>query len=137
MVKPSDPKIVPRQIKSCGIDFIFWINTTPENSFDRMLGRRWIDNKVVSVYDDVDPDLLKEGEKSSAVAMRNHFKLINKNKLQEWFSLFGFKATDSENIYNSWHEVEGNNNTENLMTEMLGKIEYALNIKEKEKLGLK
>jgi hypothetical protein len=85
----------------------------------------------------VDPDLLKEGEKSSAVAMRNHFKLINKNKLQEWFSLFGFKATDSENIYNSWYEVEGNNNTENLMTEMLGKIEYALNIKEKEKLGLK
>jgi hypothetical protein len=29
-----------------------------------MLGRRWIDNKVVSVYDDVDPDLLKEGEKA-------------------------------------------------------------------------
>lgn len=102
-----------------------------------MLGRRWIENKVVSVYDDVDPDLLKEGEKASAVAMKNHFKLMNKGKLQDWFSLFGFQAPDSQSIYHSWHELEGNDNAENLMTQMLAKIEQALNIKEKEKEGLK
>lgn len=102
-----------------------------------MLGRRWIDNKVVSVYDDVDPDLLREGEKASAVAMKNHFKLMNKSKLQNWFSLFGFQAPDSESIYNSWHELQGNNNAENLMNQMLSKIQEALNIKEKEKAGIK
>jgi len=26
-----------------------------------MLGRRWINDQVVNIYDEVDPDLLKEG----------------------------------------------------------------------------
>jgi hypothetical protein len=81
LVKPNDPKIVERQTKGCGIDFVWWINVSAENSFDRMLGRRWINEQVVNIYDEVDPDMLKEGEKASALAMRNHFKLKNKLKL--------------------------------------------------------
>lgn len=46
-----------------------------------MLGRRWINEQVVNIYDEVDPDMLKEGEKASALAMRNHFKLKNKLRL--------------------------------------------------------
>jgi hypothetical protein len=35
------------------------VNVSPANSFDRMLGRRWIDENVVNIYDDIDPDHLK------------------------------------------------------------------------------
>jgi hypothetical protein len=61
--------------------------------------------------------------------MKNHFKLMNKSKLQDWFSLFGFQVPNSENIYNSWHELEGNDNAENLMSQILSKIQEALTIK--------
>lgn len=57
-----------------------------------MLGRRWIKDKVVNIYDEVDPEHLKEGEKASALAMRNHFKLKNKNALENWFNLFGIQV---------------------------------------------
>jgi hypothetical protein len=54
---------------------------------------------------------------------------MNKSKLQDWFSLFGFQVPNSENIYNSWHELEGNDNAENLMSQILSKIQEALTIK--------
>lgn len=62
-----------------------------------MLGRRWVNEQVVNIYDEVDPDTLREGEKASALAMRNHFKLKNKPKLEDWFSLFGIKI-EAENV---------------------------------------
>ena len=38
---------------------------------------------------EVDPELLKEGEKAGALIMNNQFKAKNRSKIQEWFSLFG------------------------------------------------
>jgi hypothetical protein len=46
-----------------------------------MLGRRWIGTTEVHINDDIEPYNLREGEKASALAMRNHFKLKNKDKL--------------------------------------------------------
>ncbi len=65
-------------MRECGIDFVWWIDTSVENSVDRMLGRRWIDGKQVHINDDIEPYNLKEKEKASALVIKNHFKLKNK-----------------------------------------------------------
>lgn len=54
-----------------------------------MLGRRMIGDQVVHINEDVEPFELKEGKKSAALVINNHFKLNNKENLHEWFSLFG------------------------------------------------
>lgn len=84
-----------------------------------MLGRRWIGNDIVSIYDDVDPDLLKEGEKSSALAMRSQFKLANKEKLENWFSLFGLPTAEASR--NCWEAIDGNVEKDALLSKVLEK----------------
>jgi adenylate kinase family enzyme len=42
LVKGTSSRVVERRVRECGIDFVWWIDVTAENSLDRMLGRRWI-----------------------------------------------------------------------------------------------
>jgi hypothetical protein len=89
LVKSSESKIITRQMRECGVDFVWWVEVSKENSFDRMLGRRWIGETEVHIEDDISPYQLKEGQKAAALAMRNQFKSQNKDKLYGWFSMFG------------------------------------------------
>ena len=82
LVKGTESKIIERKVRTCGIDFVWWIDVTVENSLDRMLGRRWIGNDEVHISDNIDPEDLKEGEKASALVMKNHFKSKNKNQMK-------------------------------------------------------
>lgn len=59
LVKGTESKILERKIRGCGIDFVWWIDVSIENSLDRMLGRRWIDNTEVHINDDVKPEKLR------------------------------------------------------------------------------
>lgn len=59
LVKRTEHKLVKRTVKECGIDFVWWIEVTPENSLDRMLGRRWIGSQEVHINNDVEPYQLK------------------------------------------------------------------------------
>ena len=59
LVKHTEHKLVKRKVRECGIDFVWWIDVTPENSLDRMLGRRWIGNQEVHINSDVEPYQLK------------------------------------------------------------------------------
>ena len=45
LVKGTKSKVVERRVRECGIDFVWWIDVSTENSLDRMLGRRWIGEK--------------------------------------------------------------------------------------------
>ena len=133
LARPSEARIVARQVRGCGLDFVWWIDLSPTNCFDRMLGRRWIGNDIVSIYDDVDPDLLKEGEKSSALAMRSQFKLANKEKLEDWFSLFGLPT--AEGSKSCWEAIDGNVEKEALLSKVVEKAEEAVRLKEEEVLA--
>lgn len=59
-----------------------------------MLGRRWIGETQVHISDNIEPEDIREGEKSAALVLNNHFKASNKNKIKEWFELFGTKVGD-------------------------------------------
>ena len=71
---------------------------TAENALDRMLGRRWIGTQEVHINGDVEPAALKEGEKAAALVMNNHFKAKNKDKIKQWFELFGTQFGSEEVI---------------------------------------
>ncbi len=45
LVKGTEGKVVERKVRGCGIDFVWWVDVSVENSLDRMLGRRWIGEK--------------------------------------------------------------------------------------------
>lgn len=52
-MKGTEYKIVERKVRECGINFVWWIDVSIENSLDRMLGRRWIDNNEVHIDEDI------------------------------------------------------------------------------------
>lgn len=53
LVKGTEYKIVERKVRECGINFVWWIDVSIENSLDRMLGRRWIGNNEVHIDEDI------------------------------------------------------------------------------------
>jgi hypothetical protein len=66
-VWPSESKLIPKPTRECGVDLALWIDINDRTSYDRFLGRRWVEDKVVSVNDDVADvvGLLQVGDKGS------------------------------------------------------------------------
>ena len=80
LVKPSDTKLVRRELRGCGIDFVLWVDLSPKASFDRQLGRRWKNSEVMHINEDIEPYGIAEGEKAGGLVVRNNFKLKNKEE---------------------------------------------------------
>lgn len=54
-MKSSEAKVISRQVRECGVDFVWWIELSPEKALDRMLGRRWIGTSEVHINNEIEP----------------------------------------------------------------------------------
>ena len=99
-----------------------------------MLGRRWIGNDEVHISDNVEPEELRQGEKASALVMNNHFKIKNKDRMKEWFQLFGTKFGSEDPVsVKCWEEIDGNCDKQALEWSIKAKVDEMIAMKDKQK----
>lgn len=68
-----------------------WVDIPDKQTYNRFLGRMWIDDKIVDIHDDVADNVrkLQVGDKASSQILKNYKKLVQKKNLQQFFNEFG------------------------------------------------
>ncbi len=95
---PTESRTVPKPVKECGVDLALWIDINEKTSYDRFLGRRWIDGKVVHISDDIADQVnkLEVRDKASPQIYKNYEKKVQKNNLEQFFNEFGIQLNPEQ-----------------------------------------